>query len=520
MTASSQTSRLKEIAAEWRSARRIYPIYTAVISRFELPLKSCLHLDSPIDRADDDATKQVREWLESVDEKIEAAQLRQVLQTTTLGTEDSMRSLARRYLGKTNAAEVYRDRIEFLLAQYFSQKATAKAARGIVSHDEVAKSLEPVVGETNGGSPVWVKELDELLARLEKFRSLRDFLTGGVLEQGRVLKSRNSSEFGQAAVLASITRYNFLVRLNFIRLLHHDLERIQQVTHDLVARGVKEIDCSAAGLGTGSSPDEVMRFAANWKAIFRKDYSERQVAMAVVKVLDACEKKLRETPEPSKAAPVQPPKAKQQEKSKQAAAAVAAPELPEFELPRPVTPAVAAPKPVSAAAPGKAHIAAPVAPAAIRKAEQQISKEPVRAAAKPRFAMYEVQEMIATQLAAANLQKTHLAVATAQVGECKVTLSSWEVVAFLKEGTDSSELLQQAVVARAIVTEVVGRKKSGGATPDLKSAAVLGRAEAARLQEAIAQARDGKNIDAAVNLAATQKRLLQIVEEANKLQES
>lgn len=517
MTASSQTSRLKEIAAEWRDARRIYPIYTALISRFELPLKTCAHLDSPIDRADDDATKQVHEWLESVDEKIEAAQLRQVLQTTTLATEDSMRSLARRYLGKTNAAEAYRDRIEFLLAQYFSQKATAKAARGIVTHDEVAKSLEPVVGGADGGSPVWVKELDELLARLEKFRSLRDFLTGGVLEQGRVLKSRNSSEFGKAAVLASITRYNFLVRLNFIRLLHHDLERIQRVTHDLVARGAKEIDCSAAGLSTNSSPDEVMRFAANWKAIFRKDYSERQVATAVVKVLDACEKKLRETPEPPKAALPEAPKPQHQQKAK---AAAAVPELPEFEIPKPVPVVATTPKPVPPSAPPKAPVIAPITPAAIRKAEQQISKEPAPAPVKPRFAMYEVQEMIAKQLAAANPQKSHLAVATAQVGECKVTLSSWEVTAFVKEGSDSSEILQQAVVARAIVTEVVGRRKSGIAAPDLKSATVLGRAEAARLQEGIAQARDAKNIDAAVNLAATQKRLLQILEEANKLQES
>lgn len=510
----SPNSRLKEIAAEWRDARRIYPVYSAVISRFELPVKHCQHLDSPIDRADEDATKQVREWLESVDAKIEAAQLRQVLQTTTLATEDSMRSLARRYLRKKDAAEAYRDRIEFLLAQYFSQKATAKAARGIVSHDEVAQSLEPVVGTMNGGSPAWVKELDELLGRLEKFRSLRDFLTGGVLEQGRVLKSRNSSEFVQAAVLASITRYNFLVRLNFIRLLHHDLERIQRVTHDLVARGVKEIDCSAAALGNNASPVEVLRFAANWKAIFRKDYSERQVAIAVVKVLDACEKKLRETPEPRKTVP-EPPKPQEQAKPKQEVA-VTAPEIPEFEMPK-AAPAVAAtPKSVIAAA----TATGPVAPATIQRAEQQISKTQAPAQAKPRFAMYEVQEMIAKQLAAANLQKSHLAIATAQVGECKVTLSSWEVVAFMKEGTDSSELLQQAVVARAIVTEVVGRKKSGAAAPDLKSATVLGRAEAARLQEAIAQARDAKNIDAAVNLAATQKRLLQILEEANKLQES
>jgi hypothetical protein len=54
----------------------------------------------------------------------------------------------------------------------------------------------------------------------------------------------------------------------------------------------------------------------------------------------------------------------------------------------------------------------------------------------------------------------------------------------------------------------------------MKSSVALGRAEVARLQEGIAQARDARNIDAAVNLAATQKRLLQILDEAAKLQES
>ena len=494
-------SRLKEIAAEWRDARRIYPIYSAVISRFELPVKHCQQLDSPIDRADEDATKQVREWLQSVDEKIEAAQLRQVLQSTTLATEDSMRSLARRYLGKKDAAETYRDRIEFLLAQYFSQRATAGAARGIVSRDDVAKSLEPVVGTANGGLPAWVKELDELLGRLEKFRSLRDFLTGGVLEQGRVLKSRNSSEFVQPAVLASITRYNFLVRLNFIRLLHHDLERIQKVTRDLAERGVREIDCSAAGLSQSASPDEVLRFSANWKAIFRKDYSERQVATAVVKVLDACETELRETPERPKAV-AETSKANSAPKPKEPAATAGTPHLPEFQVAKPSQAATPAPRATAGAAVVKTSVAATPAPP------------------KPRFAMYEVQEMIAKQLAAANLQKVHLATATVQIGDCKLTLSSWEVAAFVKDGTDSAELLQQAVVARAIVSEAVGRKKGGAAVPDFKPAIVLGRAEASRLQEATAQARDAKNIDAAVNLAATQKRLLQVLEEANKLQEN
>ncbi|HEX8924279.1 MAG TPA: hypothetical protein VF786_00730, partial [Terriglobales bacterium] len=304
---------------------------------------------------------------------------------------------------------------------------------------------------------------------------------------GRVLKSRYSSEFLQPSVLAAITRYNFLVRLNFIRLLHHDLERIQKVTKDLQQRGVREIDCSAAGLSKAASTEDVLRFAANWKSIFRKDYSERQVSTAVVKILDACEQRLRATsPEPPPAVAVK------------AAAAVA---------PAPVLPKIAPPT-------------TQVSPAAIQAAESELMPpQPTKSAERPRFAMYEVQERIAAQLASANLQNSHLATATVLVGESKVLLSSWEAAAFIQDGNDLADTLQQAVVARGIVSEAVERRRTGSA-PDLKSAVALGRAEAARLQEGIAQARDARNIDAAVNLAATQKRLLQILEEATKLQES
>ena len=487
----SPKPRLTEIAAEWREARRIYPIYVAVISRFELPLKTCKYLDSPVDSADDESTAAVREWLKSADEAVDALQLRQILQSTKLGTEASIRSLAQRYVAKPDATETYRDRIEFLLSQYFSLHAPAAAARGGVKHEDVSAVLEPILGPAKNSPPAWLKELDELLGRLDKFRSLRDFLTGGTLEQGRVLKSRYSGEFLQPAVLASITRYNFLVRLNFIRLLHHDLERIQKVTKDLQHRGVKEIDCSAAGLSKNASPDEVLKFAANWRAIFRKDYSERQVATAVVKILDACEQKLRATPEPE---PVPEP----QPEAKAMAAVVSAP------------------------APHTIPSASPVAsPAVIHEAESQLRPaEPTKSPAKPRFAMYEVQESIAAQLQSADLQNSHLATSSVLVGECKVLLSSWEVAAFVKGGTELADTFQQAVVARGIVSEVVGRKKAGSETPDLKSSIALGRAEVARLQEGIAQARDARNIDAAVNLAATQKRLLQILDEAAKLQES
>jgi hypothetical protein len=241
-------------------------------------------------------------------------------------------------------------------------------------------------------------------------------------------------------------------------------------------------------LSKSASPEEVLRFAANWKAIFRKDYSERQVSTAVVKILDACEQKLRVTPELAPAPAALEPAA---------VAVKMAPAIPKIPPPTPQ-----------------------VSPAVIQAAESELKRpQPAEPAEKPHFAMHEVQESIAAQLAAANLQNSHLATATVLVGECKVLLSSWEVASFTKGGNELADTLQQAVVARGIVSEVVERRKAGPA-PDLKAVVALGRAEAARLQEGIAQARDARNIDAAVNLAATQKRLLQILEEAAKPQEN
>ena len=45
----------------------------------------------------------------------------------------------------------------------------------------------------------------------------------------------------------------------------------------------------------------------------------------------------------------------------------------------------------------------------------------------------------------------------------------------------------------------------------------MAHAEAAQIQEQVARAKEAKNIDAAVNLAASGKRLLALMEEAEKL---
>jgi hypothetical protein len=101
------------------------------------------------------------------------------------------------------------------------------------------------------------------------------------------------------------------------------------------------------------------------------------------------------------------------------------------------------------------------------------------------------------------------------VGETKLLLASWEIAAFVRGGDDVSDALQRAVAARAIVSIATERKKRGE-TVDLNPAISLGHAEASQMQERIAEAKDKKNIDAAVSLAATAKRLLSALDGAEK----
>jgi hypothetical protein len=97
----------------------------------------------------------------------------------------------------------------------------------------------------------------------------------------------------------------------------------------------------------------------------------------------------------------------------------------------------------------------------------------------------------------------------------RVPLASWEVAAFTAGGDDLADALQHAVAVRLILTLALEKKKKGD-TSELPGVISLAHAEAALMQERVARAKDARNIDAAVNLAATAKRLLALIEQAEK----
>ena len=76
--------------------------------------------------------------------------------------------------------------------------------------------------------------------------------------------------------------------------------------------------------------------------------------------------------------------------------------------------------------------------------------------------------------------------------------------------------LQRAVAARTILHVCIDRKKKHEAT-DLAAALEIARLQAEEMKQYVVKAKEQHNIDAAVNLAATAKRLLGLVDEGEKL---
>jgi len=104
-----------------------------------------------------------------------------------------------------------------------------------------------------------------------------------------------------------------------------------------------------------------------------------------------------------------------------------------------------------------------------------------------------------------------LPVAKVHLDGHEVVLASWEVGAYLNPSGPGAVALQRAVAARALLIVGMAERENSGL---LQEAIALAQVEGAQLQEMVAQARERKDIDSAVNLAATGKRLSALAEQA------
>src|SRR5262249_12913758 len=119
----------------------------------------------------------------------------------------------------------------------------------------------------------------------------------------------------------------------------------------------------------------------------------------------------------------------------------------------------------------------------------------------------------AQQLLANQVKKGQVATITG--ADLKLLLSSWEVDAFIAGGNETASALQRIVAARAMLIQQLEKKKRGEPA-QLADAIRVAQAEIQTIQEQIAAAKERQDIDAAVNMSATCKRLQTLVTEAEK----
>jgi hypothetical protein len=182
-------------------------------------------------------------------------------------------SLLQHFLAKQNKSDAIRDKIDFLLVQYFSQIAPAGLNDTEVDLAYVAQAMEQVFGPVELKPPVWLNALDRVLESARKCKSLDELLHGGVLEQGRKAKGLAGELFYLPVALVAFTRFGYLMRRAFFRLMLGDLNIILDGLTELEDRGITTLDCRRAQFSSQEPIVRLRMICQSWKVMFQAEYS-------------------------------------------------------------------------------------------------------------------------------------------------------------------------------------------------------------------------------------------------------
>ncbi len=497
------SSSTADTAAQWTEARLAYPLYAALATQFALASLPHPPGELPPEQPAQRVLDRDLLWLDAIDERLLAFQIRQLPADLLNASEESLRAFVRRQLRRHSKTTADRDKIDLLLVQYFALRAPADFCRGEISLLDVARVLQPVLPEADATLLEWCQPLEKILEDLGQCQSLRDIMERGLFEQGRLLKESAGCMFYDPAALVAFCRFNFLLRRAFIRLLHVDLSAVREAIETLEAKGIQSADCRRAGFSAAETTAQLRDFCENWRQPFQKDYTENSVRHAFEQLLalraDLEEALGRPRPATQPAAPqkMQPPPATPPRPPAGMKTPPAAPRVPKHE--KPADSRLPAPEP-------------PPAPTTLRKPAAEMPASPTGVAEADKCL-----EAIWEQLIAEPPSRGR-SMSTVAIQDSKVLLSSWEVAAFVSEDSREAEDLRRAVVARALLAVGVDERKRSGKSGALASALVLARGEVSYFQGRVEQAKAAKDTEAAVNLGISTKRLLSSIEEAEKLQ--
>ena len=288
MTPSATTS----LEEQWPQLCALQPIYSALVKEFVIDVPASALIDDH-QSPSQEAMEQTVAWFSQVDGHIQVHQLRQFLQTTTLANEAVLRDLLTHHLHKSVKASSDRDKVDFLLVQYFSLCAPSGLEDSDLDLEYVAQVLEPVLGPQEPKLPIWLNTLDTLMQSATKCKRLSELLHSGVLEQGRKLKTQGADRYYDPAAMVAFARFSFMMRRVFFRLMHDDLNAILDGLRELEKRGVATLDCRRAQFSADEPTTRLRMICQSWKVMFHAEYSSGQPLRMLVDLRAAVDEALQ-----------------------------------------------------------------------------------------------------------------------------------------------------------------------------------------------------------------------------------
>jgi hypothetical protein len=468
--------------AQWEEIRSVFPIYLALAKHLQLEIPFPPNKRVFPEKADLDLFSRALAWLDSMDQRVLVHQLRHLLQMTTLNASESgLRALIMRHLRKPAKSPMDRDKIDFLMVQYFALCVPTKIYHKQIELNDVAQVMKPVLGETDTAPLPWCEPLEKMIVALRALKSVRDILKTDFIEQGRRVKEKAGGMFYDPSAMLAFVRFNFLLRRTLIELMHADLIFIRSGINRLEQAGAKTVDCQTYGLTAAEPIAQVRALADDWKQPFQKEYTERSVSQAFEKLLalraDVDRTAVRVLGKSLDAVAIQPTAEKAVGGSNSAVST-----------------------------PGAARPSKKAETSANSKSEEE----------EPELDFESCMEQVWEQLIAAPPSRGR-SMTTVRVGGARLLMSSWEVAAFVTEDGPAAEDLRRAVVARALVSAAMEKANESGNATGLDRVLPIARVEVSRLQERVELAKQAKDTEAAVNLGISTKRLLSALDEAEKL---
>jgi hypothetical protein len=145
-----------------------------------------------------------------------------------------------------------------------------------VDLEYVAQVLEPVLGAQSPKIPAWLNSLEGILQSAAGCRRLSELLHSGALEQGRKLKTQSAARYFEPSAMVAFTRFSFMIRRMFFRLMHDDLNAIQDGLRELERAGAETVDCRRAQFSAAEPIGRLRMICHAWKVMFHAEYSSGQ----------------------------------------------------------------------------------------------------------------------------------------------------------------------------------------------------------------------------------------------------